>query len=406
MLEKFLEYKIHYKIINLFNKTFVLVTIFAITVMYFFIAQYNIFSNIQQSLITKNKDIRVVTIEHSIHKDTIYSYSGIKFANQEKIHEIEHLPNWGVNASRVGNDSNLIMIIPNNFNEFSNPRFNAEIIAYNLQSKEQIVIGKDADLMIKPLFDEKNKTVYYRSTSHNQETKLIKYNLNTRIKSTIFKTNSAMALFPIMSNENTLFAIKYNNQGSKLMEISNMKMKEIIHISDYFIRDWSINTEKNQLLYIEQKSSNESLRYLLKILDVNSKEYVDLNFGKNDYSFQKEVLSIAGNTSDRYAETVHYFKPTWVSKNKIAFGSNSELLQKKQPINIFNLKEPGLEKLTQPLNGFDTPIAFDRYRENMLIKNIQPNMNYLEKIYISNNEEKTRFPIESDNLIIYANWWY
>ncbi len=103
---------------------------------------------------------------------------------------------------------------------------------------------------------------------------------------------------------------------------------------------------------------------------------------------------------------IYLARPLHQSKNKIAFGSNSELLQKKQPINIFNLKETGLEKLTQPLNGFDTPIAFDRYRENMLIKNIQPNMNYLEKIYISNNEEKTRFPIESDNLIIYANWWY
>ena len=42
----------------------------------------------------------------------------------------------------------------------------------------------------------------------------------------------------------------------------------------------------------------------------------------------------------------------------------------------------------------------------MLIKNIQPDMNYLEKIFVSNNEYKTRFPIESENLIIYANWWY
>jgi hypothetical protein len=407
MLEKFLENKINHKRINLLNKIFVLVVIFTIIVACFFTVQFNIFSNLQQTLMQQDKNVKIVTIEHSVHKDTIYSYSGKKFTNKEKMHEIVHLPNWSVNASKVGNDSNLIMIIPNNFNELSNPRFNAEIIAYNLQSKEQIVIGKDADLMTKPLFDEKNKTVYYRSTSHNQETKLIKYNINTRVKSTIFKTNSAMALFPIMSNENNLLVIKYNNQGSKLMEISNMKMKEIVHISDHFIRDWSINTENNQLLYIEQKPTSESLRFLLKILDINNKEYVELNFDKNDYSFQKEVLSIAGNTNDKYKEeTVQYFKPTWVSKNKIAFGSSSELLQKNQPINIFNLQERGLEKLSQPLNGFDIPVAFDRYGENMLIKNIQPNMNYLEKIYVSNNKYKTRFPIESDNLIIYANWWY
>ena len=406
MLEKFLENKINHKRINLLNKSFVLVIIFTIIAVYFFTVRFNFFSNIQQALIPQDKNVNVITIEHAIHKDTIYSYSGTKFTNKKKIHEIAHVPNWSVNASKVDNDSNLIMIIPNNFNELSNPKFNAEIIAYNLQSKKQITIGKDADLMVKPLYDAKNKSVYYRSTSHNQETKLIKYNLNTRIKSTIFKTNSAMSLFPIMFNENILLAIKYNNQGSKLMEISGMKMKEIVHISDHFIRDWSINTEKNQLLFIEQKPSSESLKYLLKILDINNKEYVDLNFDKNNYSFQKEMLSIAGNTSEKYVETIHYFKPTWVNKNEIAFGSNSDLLHKNEPINIFNLNEPGLKKITKPLNGFDTPIAFDHSKKNILIKNIQPNMNYLETFYVSNNEYKTRFPIESNDLIIYANWWY
>ncbi|MBR73971.1 MAG: hypothetical protein CL872_03415 [Dehalococcoidaceae bacterium] len=406
MLEKFIENKINYKIINLFKRSFVLVIVFAIVLLYFFNSQYGIFSNIQQALIPQIEDARVVTIEHSIYKDTIYSYSGTKFEKKVKIHEIEHLPNWSVNASKVDNDSNLIMIIPNNLNEFSNPRFNAEIIAYNLQSREQIVIGQDADLMIKPLFDAKNKTVYYRSTSNMGETKLIKYNLNTRMKSTVFKTNNAMALFPIMSNDNVLYVIKYNNQGSKLIEISDMEIKEIIHISDHFIRDWSINTEKNKLMYIEQKPSNKSLQYIVKILDIKNKEYVDFNFEKNSFSFQNEFLSIAGNTGNEYTETINYFQPTWVGANEIAFGSHSDLIQIEQPINIFNFKHSTIAKHERPINGFDTPISLDQKRGNMLIKNIQPDMNYLEKIFVSNNEYKTRFPIESENLIIYANWWY
>ena len=90
----------------------------------------------------------------------------------------------------------------------------------------------------------------------------------------------------------------------------------------------------------------------------------------------------------------------------MAFGTNSVLLQNNQPISTFNINTSSLDQLIQPLKGLDTPIAFDSYGKNMLVKNIQPEMNYLEKIYVINNELKTRLPIESNGLIIYANWWY
>ena len=406
MLEKFIENRINKKIINFFNKPLVLLILFGTSITIFFASQHGIFINIQQAITTKDTDTRLITIEHSKHKDTIYTYSGSKFINKEKIAEIEHLPNWSINASHVNNDSNLIMIIPNNTKELINPRFNAEIIAYNLQSKKQIVIGGDADLLVKPLFDEKNKTVYYRSTSHNQETRLIKYNLNTRIKKTIFKTSNEMAIFPIFANKNNLYVIKYDVQGSKLMIISDMKIKEITHLSDHFTRDWSISDDKNQLLFIEQEATNQYLQYNLKILNINNQEYVEFNFSKDSYAFQKEILSIAGNTTSKNRDAINYFKPIWLNVNEMAFGTNSVLLQNNQPISTFNINTSSLDQLIQPLKGLDTPIAFDSYGKNMLVKNIQPEMNYLEKIYVINNELKTRLPIESNGLIIYANWWY
>ena len=406
MLEKFIENRINKKIINFFNKPLVLLILFGTSITIFFALQHGIFINIQQAITTKDTDTRLITIEHSKHKDTIYTYSGSKFINKEKIAEIEHLPNWSINASHVNNDSNLIMIIPNNTKELINPRFNAEIIAYNLQSKKQIVIGGDADLLVKPLFDEKNKTVYYRSTSHNQETRLIKYNLNTRIKKTIFKTSNEMAIFPIFANKNNLYVIKYDVQGSKLMIISDMKIKEITHLSDHFIRDWSISDDKNQLLFIEQEATNQYLQYNLKILNINNQEYVEFNFSKDSYAFQKEILSITGNTTSKNRDAINYFKPIWLNVNEMAFGTNSVLLQNNQPISTFNINTSSLDQLIQPLKGLDTPIAFDSYGKNMLVKNIQPEMNYLEKIYVINNELKTRLPIESNSLIIYANWWY
>ena len=406
MLEKFIENRINKKIINFFNKPLVLLILFGTSITIFFALQHGIFINIQQAITTKDTDTRLITIEHSKHKDTIYTYSGSKFINKEKIAEIEHLPNWSINASHVNNDSNLIMIIPNNTKEVINPRFNAEIIAYNLQSKKQIVIGRDADLLVKPLFDEKNKTVYYRSTSHNQETRLIKYNLNTRIKKTIFKTSNEMAIFPIFANKNNLYVIKYDVQGSKLMIISDMKIKEITHLSDHFTRDWSISDDKNQLLFIEQEATNQHLQYNLKILNINNQEYVEFNFSKDSYAFQKEILSIAGNTTSKNRDAINYFKPIWLNVNEMAFGTNSVLLQNNQPISTFNINTSSLDQLIQPLKGLDTPIAFDSYGKNMLVKNIQPEMNYLEKIYVINNELKTRLPIESNGLIIYANWWY
>ncbi|MFL2635039.1 MAG: hypothetical protein ACJ0J6_04270 [Dehalococcoidia bacterium] len=406
MLEKFIENRINKKIINFFNKPLVLLIFFGTSITIFFALQHGIFINIQQAITTKDTDTRLITIEHSKHKDTIYTYSGSKFINKEKIAEIEHLPNWSINASHVNNDSNLIMIIPNNTKELINPRFNAEIIAYNLQSKKQIVIGGDADLLVKPLFDEKNKTVYYRSTSHNQETRLIKYNLNTRIKKTIFKTSNEMAIFPIFANKNNLYVIKYDVQGSKLMIISDMKIKEITHLSDHFIRDWSISDDKNQLLFIEQEATNQYLQYNLKILNINNQEYVEFNFSKDSYAFQKEILSITGNTTSKNRDAINYFKPIWLNVNEMAFGTNSVLLQNNQPISTFNINTSSLDQLIQPLKGLDTPIAFDSYGKNMLVKNIQPEMNYLEKIYVINNELKTRLPIESNSLIIYANWWY
>jgi len=406
MLEKFIENRINKKIINFFNKPLVLLILFGTSITIFFALQHGIFINIQQAITTKDTDTRLITIEHSKHKDTIYTYSGSKFINKEKIAEIEHLPNWSINASHVNNDSNLIMIIPNNTKELINPRFNAEIIAYNLQSKKQIVIGGDADLLVKPLFDEKNKTVYYRSTSHNQETRLIKYNLNTRIKKTIFKTSNEMAIFPIFANKNNLYVIKYDVHGSKLMIISDMKIKEITHLSDHFTRDWSISDDKNQLLFIEQEATNQYLQYNLKILNINNQEYVEFNFSKDSYAFQKEILSITGNTTSKNRDAINYFKPIWLNVNEMAFGTNSVLLQNNQPISTFNINTSSLDQLIQPLKGFDTPIAFDSYGKNMLVKNIQPEMNYLEKIYVINNELKTRLPIESNSLIIYANWWY
>ena len=406
MLEKFIENRINKKIINFFNKPLVLLIFFGTSITIFFALQHGIFINIQQAITTKDTDTRLITIEHSKHKDTIYTYSGSKFINKEKIAEIEHLPNWSINASHVNNDSNLIMIIPNNTKELINPRFNAEIIAYNLQSKKQIVIGGDADLLVKPLFDEKNKTVYYRSTSHNQETRLIKYNLNTRIKKTIFKTSNEMAIFPIFANKNNLYVIKYDVQGSKLMIISDMKIKEITHLSDHFTRDWSISDDKNQLLFIEQEATNQYLQYNLKILNINNQEYVEFNFSKDSYAFQKEILSITGNTTSKNRDAINYFKPIWLNVNEMAFGTNSVLLQNNQPISTFNINTSSLDQLIQPLKGLDTPIAFDSYGKNMLVKNIQPEMNYLEKIYVINNELKTRLPIESNSLIIYANWWY
>ena len=406
MLEKFIENRINKKIINFFNKPLVLLILFGTSITIFFALQHGFFINIQQAITTKDTDTRLITIEHSKHKDTIYTYSGSKFINKEKIAEIEHLPNWSINASHVNNDSNLIMIIPNNTKELINPRFNAEIIAYNLQSKKQIVIGGDADLLVKPLFDEKNKTVYYRSTSHNQETRLIKYNLNTRIKKTIFKTSNEMAIFPIFANKNNLYVIKYDVQGSKLMIISDMKIKEITHLSDHFTRDWSISDDKNQLLFIEQEATNQYLQYNLKILNINNQEYVEFNFSKDSYAFQKEILSIAGNTTSKNRDAINYFKPIWLNVNEMAFGTNSVLLQNNQPISTFNINTSSLDQLIQPLKGLDTPIAFDSYGKNMLVKNIQPEMNYLEKIYVINNELKTRLPIESNGLIIYANWWY
>ena len=406
MLEKFIENRINKKIINFFNKPLVLLILFGTSITIFFALQHGIFINIQQAITTKDTDTRLITIEHSKHKDTIYTYSGSKFINKEKIAEIEHLPNWSINASHVNNDSNLIMIIPNNTKELINPRFNAEIIAYNLQSKKQIVIGGDADLLVKPLFDEKNKTVYYRSTSHNQETRLIKYNLNTRIKKTIFKTSNEMAIFPIFANKNNLYVIKYDVQGSKLMIISDMKIKEITHLSDHFTRDWSISDDKNQLLFIEQEATNQYLQYNLKILNINNQEYVEFNFSKDSYAFQKEILSITGNTTSKNRDAINYFKPIWLNVNEMAFGTNSVLLQNNQPISTFNINTSSLDQLIQPLKGLDTPIAFDSYGKNMLVKNIQPEMNYLEKIYVINNELKTRLPIESNGLIIYANWWY
>ena len=406
MLEKFIENRINKKIINFFNKPLVLLIFFGTSITIFFALQHGIFINIQQAITTKDTDTRLITIEHSKHKDTIYTYSGSKFINKEKIAEIEHLPNWSINASHVNNDSNLIMIIPNNTKELINPRFNAEIIAYNLQSKKQIVIGGDADLLVKPLFDEKNKTVYYRSTSHNQETRLIKYNLNTRIKKTIFKTSNEMAIFPIFANKNNLYVIKYDVQGSKLMIISDMKIKEITHLSDHFTRDWSISDDKNQLLFIEQEATNQYLQYNLKILNINNQEYVEFNFSKDSYAFQKEILSITGNTTSKNRDAINYFKPIWLNVNEMAFGTNSVLLQNNQPISTFNINTSSLDQLIQPLKGLDTPIAFDSYGKNMLVKNIQPGMNYLEKIYVINNELKTRLPIESNSLIIYANWWY
>lgn len=406
MLEKFIENRINKKIINFFNKPLVLLILFGTSITIFFALQHGIFINIQQAITTKDTDTRLITIEHSKHKDTIYTYSGSKFINKEKIAEIEHLPNWSINASHVNNDSNLIMIIPNNTKELINPRFNAEIIAYNLQSKKQIVIGGDADLLVKPLFDEKNKTVYYRSTSHNQETRLIKYNLNTRIKKTIFKTSNEMAIFPIFANKNNLYVIKYDVQGSKLMIISDMKIKEITHLSDHFTRDWSISDDKNQLLFIEQEATNQYLQYNLKILNINNQEYVEFNFSKDSYAFQKEILSITGNTTSKNRDAINYFKPIWLNVNEMAFGTNSVLLQNNQPISTFNINTSSLDQLIQPLKGLDTPIAFDSYGKNMLVKNIQPEMNYLEKIYVINNELKTRLPIESNSLIIYANWWY
>ena len=114
MLEKFIENRINKKIINFFNKPLVLLILFGTSITIFFALQHGIFINIQQAITTKDTDTRLITIEHSKHKDTIYTYSGSKFINKEKIAEIEHLPNWSINASHVNNDSNLIMIIPNN----------------------------------------------------------------------------------------------------------------------------------------------------------------------------------------------------------------------------------------------------------------------------------------------------
>lgn len=406
MLIKFIENRINKKIIYFFNKPLVLFIFFGTSITVFFALQYGFFINIQQAITTKGANVRLITIEHSKHKDTIYAYSGAKFINKEKIADIKHLPNWSVNASNINNDSNLIMIIPNNNKELTNPRFNAEIIAYNLQSKKQIVIGRDADLLVKPLFDEKTKTVYYRSTSHNQETRLIQYNLNTRIKKTIFKTSNEMAIFPILANKNNLYVIKYDIQGSKLMIISDMEIKETTHLSEHFIRDWSISDDKNQLLFIEQEANNQYLQYNLKILNIKNKEYVELNFSKDSYALQKEILSVTGNTSSKKRDTLNYFKPIWLNANEMAFSINTILLQNNQPISIFNISASRLDKLIPPLKGLDVPIAFDSYGKNMLVKNIQPEMNYLEKIFVINNELKTRLPIENNNLVIYANWWY
>ena len=100
----------------------------------------------------------------------------------------------------------------------------------------------------------------------------------------------------------------------------------------------------------------------------------------------------------RFKPKVHYFKYKVFSL--LIDLSELETLDKK--VNFFSYNKFNLISFYENDHGDRDGLSLN----NWVKKNLKQNDAETIFMNIINNELKTRLPIESNSLIIYANWWY
>ncbi|MPZ97762.1 MAG: hypothetical protein GEU80_00250 [Dehalococcoidia bacterium] len=167
------------------------------------------------------------------------------------IDTIDHAEGWGLNPA-VGMSGSLIAytVLPPD----SAPRRDAlaELWLLDIDTRNRTRLASDADLLVAPLFTRGGGELVYRSTGAGSEQALVRVDLATRARATVYEEQTAFGIFPIgFDASNLLLFARLSANGTDVYRVTGKGAASLVfHASDNLARDWRISPDGRALSYL------------------------------------------------------------------------------------------------------------------------------------------------------------
>lgn len=295
-------------------------------------------SDSEPRFVAAPQEPHLVFAQFGLNEDRVYVAPAGEPNARVDVAVVAHAPGWGIQPA-AGLAGSLVAynVLPEDAAPDSATP--AELWVIDVDTREQVRLARDADLLVAPVFVEGGAGLIYRRTDGRQQ-EIVRIAIAERTRKVLHAEQTDFGIFPIGSDDlgGLLFA-RLSTGGTDIYSVRDGVAPALVfHASDHVARDWQLSPDGNELSYLAPEVADERVSYRAHVFNLRE---------------AKEV-ALTDTTPDAPTEQ---YAPVWTPDGSGLTVGQEAFVRSAEPAVVLG-RDGSLDALPAPAQGFDVPLGW------------------------------------------------